>query len=125
MACPNAWWDELRLGFVNYFDGPLIVGYPPPSGGCSLIARERLGEIPRGAGSSPAKCSPSANCRSLSIESFRRAVESGLSAKAVIAPQAGSNPVQPGNRLTTQLASCPSNLCGPMIEDYRLRQLEA
>jgi len=61
----------------------------------------------------------------LSIEPFRRAVESGLSAKAVIAPQAGSNPVQPGNRLTIQLASCPSNLCGPMIEGYRLCQLEA
>src|SRR5437867_6584248 len=61
MACPNAWWDELRLGFVMYFDGPLIVGYPPPSGGCSLIARERLGETPRGAGSSPADWSPSAN----------------------------------------------------------------
>ena len=46
--------------------------------------------------------------RTLSIEILRRAVESGLSVKAALARQAGSNPVQPGNRLTTQLASCPS-----------------
>jgi hypothetical protein len=35
--------------------------------------------------------------------------------------QAGSNPVQPGNWLTTQLASCPSFLFwdGPLCFGYR------
>jgi len=35
-------------------------------------------------------------------------------------PQAGSNPVQPGNWLTTQLASCPSSIrAGPLCFGYR------
>ena len=119
VPCEGAGDGANPFGHPN-FDGPLIVGYPPLSGGCSLIARERPGEIPRGAGSSPANWSPSANVVFLSIESFRRAVESGLSAKAVLAPQAGSNPVQPGNWLTTQLASCPSFFSdGPLCFGYR------
>src|SRR6266571_4094882 len=57
VPCEGARDGANPFGHPN-FDGPLIVGYPPPSGGCSLIARERLGEIPRGAGSSPANWSP-------------------------------------------------------------------
>jgi len=40
--------------------------------------------------------------------------------KSGFEPQAGSNPVQPGNWLTTQLASCPSSIgAGPLCFGYR------
>ena len=72
-------------GSLYHFDGPLVVGYPSTtSGGGSLIARERLGAIPGGAGSSPAILESLRRHRSLSIgfSQFRRAVEFGLSVKA-------------------------------------------
>src|SRR5687768_4464251 len=48
---------RIRLVTPN-FDGPKVIGYPPPAGGRSLIARERLRAISRRAGSPKTRPTP-------------------------------------------------------------------
>ena len=115
-------------GFLTIFDGPLVVDYRTQNETncrCSSTATEQPNASSGDAGSRPAirflnhstSCPstwPYAPCASTSDMLWSL----GYWKKPFIG-EAGSKPVQLGNRLTTHLASCPSSFkAGPLARSF-------
>ena len=96
----------------------MVVGYPPPSGGDSSIARERSGESFERCRFESCQLESLRQHRLLSIESFGRAVEFGLSVKRETASGFKPRPSRPMAGFPTHLLSV-FHLVGPNADGFR------